>query len=430
VCVKDKINTEPSNMKILVVVDSVNINDSSGSKANVALINNLTQLGFDVKIYHYTRKNIQLPGIECVLSPEKKWNLYFLLSRLERIFTRITKINLNPFFEKRFGFSFTFFNDVNSLAASINKEKVEDFDYVLTLSKGTSFRPHAALLKLPHWHNKWLAYVHDPYPQHLYPRPYNFVEYGYKQKRCFFRDITKSTHKIIFPSLLLKEWMQSYFKQIEGKSLIIPHQIDSNISSEIKSPDFFNSSCFNILHAGNLLDLRDPKPLILAFENFLAKTPHAKENARLSFIGNESIYHEYLKQKQNKVKQVFVSDGYISFEDVYSMQQLVDVNVILEAKSEISPFLPGKFAHCVAADKPILVIGPYYSECKRLLGNEYPYMYDFKEIDGITNALILLYTNWKDQNNKNKLNRLDLVDYLGLPYLKEIFENKLPTLDE
>jgi hypothetical protein len=84
----------------------------------------------------------------------------------------------------------------------------------------------------------------------------------------------------------------------------------------------------------------------------------------------------------------------------------------------------------VAADKPILVIGPYYSECKRLLGNEYPYMYDFKEIDGITNALILLYTNWKDQNNKNKLNRLDLIDYLGLPYLKEIFENKLPTLDE
>jgi glycosyltransferase involved in cell wall biosynthesis len=416
-------------VKILVVVDSIDVNDSSGIKGRVALIKNLAALDHKVVVLHYTRIEIALPEIQCIDVKEKKWTLYFLLSRLERIFTRFTKINLSPFFERWLGFSFTFFNDVNSLVKAIEKENYKNYDYILTLSKGTSFRPHAALLKLPKWHDKWLAYVHDPYPQHLYPRPYNFVEYGYKQKRYFFRDITKNAHKIIFPSLLLKEWMQSYFKHIEEKSFIIPHQIDSNITFEIKAPHFFNLSCFNILHAGNLLDLRDPKPLILAFENFLIKIPEAKENARLSFIGNESIYHHCLKQRQNEVKQLFVSDGYVCFEDVYSMQQLVDVNVILEAKSEISPFLPGKFAHCVAANKPILVIGPYYSESKRLLGNKYPYIYDFNEIEGITNALILLYSNWKDQNNKNTLNRLDLVDYLGLPYLKKIFEDKLPILD-
>ena len=72
-------------MKILVVVDSININDSSGSKANVALINNLAQAGFDVKVYHYTLKNIQMAGIDCVSIPEKKWGMLFVLSRVQRV---------------------------------------------------------------------------------------------------------------------------------------------------------------------------------------------------------------------------------------------------------------------------------------------------------------------------------------------------------
>ena len=41
-------------MKILVVVDSINIEDSSGSKANVALIHNLVVAGYDVLVYKDT----------------------------------------------------------------------------------------------------------------------------------------------------------------------------------------------------------------------------------------------------------------------------------------------------------------------------------------------------------------------------------------
>ena len=41
--------------KILVVVDSINVNDSSGSKANVALINNLVE---GASIYWF----ITIPG--------------------------------------------------------------------------------------------------------------------------------------------------------------------------------------------------------------------------------------------------------------------------------------------------------------------------------------------------------------------------------
>lgn len=95
-------------MKILVVVDSINIEDSSGSKANVALIHNLAEAGFEVLVYHYTLKNIKLVGVTCFSIPEIKYSPMYFLSRTQRVLSRNFNINLAPFLEKLFGFSFTF----------------------------------------------------------------------------------------------------------------------------------------------------------------------------------------------------------------------------------------------------------------------------------------------------------------------------------
>ena len=195
---------------ILIVVDSIDVDDSSGSKANVAFIQNLHVIGHTITVLHYTRKEIHLENISCYSIPEKKWNLLYLLSRAQRLFTRYTKLNINPFIESLFGFSFTFFNDTNSIIKELKKE-IFNPDLVLTLSKGASFRPHYALLKLPELHFKWMAYVHDPYPFHYYPRPYNWVEPGFQKKEDFFRAVSENAAYSAFPSLLLKEWVGSYF---------------------------------------------------------------------------------------------------------------------------------------------------------------------------------------------------------------------------
>lgn len=179
-------------MKILVIVDSINIEDSSGSKANVALINNLKAAGYDVLVYHYTLKNIQLRDIKTIAISERKLNILYVLSRTQRIISRNLKVNMAPFFEKIFGFSFTFFNDTKSISKAIKKISFEP-DLVFTLSKGASFRSHYALLDLPQLHNRWIAYIHDPYPFHFYPRPYNWVEAGYERKEVFFRKMSEKS---------------------------------------------------------------------------------------------------------------------------------------------------------------------------------------------------------------------------------------------
>ncbi|WP_236548022.1 glycosyltransferase family protein [Polaribacter septentrionalilitoris] len=408
--------------KILIISESIDIEDSSASKVNVALIFNLKKIGYDVKVLHYTRKNIELKnGIECINIPEIKWSIHYILSRTQRVFQRITNINVSKPLENIFGHSFTFFNDSKSISKSVKKNYKEE-ELIITLSKGASFRPHHAMLSLPDLYSKWLAYVHDPYPFHYYPRPYNWVESGYKQKEDFFKKVSEKAEYSGFPSLLLRDWMGSYFPNFLKTGFIIPHQnLELEYKKEVKPPDYIDINKFNLLHAGNLMKQRSPAALIEGYQLFLEKNSKAKKQSKLILLGNAGYHKDYLLQKINN--NIYWSKGNVSFKEVDLVQKKVSVNIILESKSEISPFLPGKFPHCVMANKPILLLSPFYSETKRLLGENYPYVCEADNVLKIAELIEQLYKAW-NQNSELLLNRLDLINYLGLNYLKETI-NKL-----
>ncbi len=406
--------------KILIVVDSIDINDSSGSKANLGIIKSLYSLNYNLKVYHYTRKKIEIPSINCFTIPEKKWNMKYFLSRSQRLFTRITKVNINPFFEGLFGFSFTFFNDVDSIVKSLNKEKEFKPDLIITLSKGASFRPHYALLKIPKWHSIWMAYIHDPYPFHQYPHPYNWKEPGYEKKAAFFKNVSKKAQFSAFPSLLLKEWMSKYYSKFKKSGIIIPHQnIEVSLDKNARF-SYFDKKNFNILHAGNLMKQRPPVGLIEGFKLFLKKNPSAKVNSKLLLLGNADYHKLILNSYEKEISELYVSKSSIAYNDVSFLQQNTTINVILESKSSISPFLPGKFPHCVIANKPILLLGPSHSECRRLLGYDYPYFSEVDDVSNIAQIIEELYIKWLSKPNELKLNRDDLVEYVSPQYLKQI----------
>ena len=410
--------------KILIVAESIDVEDSSGSKANVALILNLSEVGFEILVYHYTRKEIQLPNISCIKIKEKKFNFIYLLSRLQRKIQHGLHINLAKYLEPIFGFSFTFFNDVKSIAAALKAEKSFKQDLVLTLSKGASYRPHYALLKVPKLHHQWMAYMHDPYPFCFYPEPYTWCEPGYRKKIEFFNRVSEKCKWTAFPSLLLAEWMEKHFASFKNKRLIIPHQLNPGIieTEDTKLPDYFDLKKFNLLHAGNLMKQRDPFPLIKAFQKFISCNPDADKVSRLLLIGNASYHHEKLKEQEDKIKQLYVSDGYINYKDSLELQKRASINIVLESKADFSPFLPGKFPQCISANKPILYLGPAKSEVKRLLGADYAYSSETNNIDKIAEIIENLYVQWQKDPTTLKLHRDDLIDYVSSPTLKKVFQ--------
>lgn len=407
--------------KIAIIVESIDIDDSSGSKANIALIQNLSAIGYQVSVFHYTRKKIQLRNINCFSIKEKKGILYFL-SRAQRVIQRTFKLNFSKPLENVFGFSFTFFNDVNSIKLFIT-DKIATCDLVMTLSKGASFRPHYALLKLPQFHDKWMAYIHDPYPFHCYPKPYDWFESGYKQKEVFFKKVSERAQFSGFPSLLLKEWMGNYFPNFLKTGVIIPHQRIDVKSKVYKFPDYFDITKFTILHAGNLMKQRSPKGLIDGFQLFLTNNSQAKGNASLLLLGNSNYHKDMLVDYNSKISSLYMSNRSVSFEIVYYLQKNVSVNVILESKAEISPFLPGKFPHCVIADKPILLLSPMNSETKRLLGADYRYHTEVDNVNSIAKLIQELYEQWQTNPQDLKLSRKDLEYYVSAAYLEDVINS-------
>ena len=406
-------------MKVLVVVDSIDIEDSSGSKANVALIQNLVCSGFEVLVYHYTLREMQLKGVNCFAIPEIKYSPLYFLSRLQRVLSRNFDYNFAPFLEKLFGFSFTFLNDSHSIVKALKKATFQP-NLVLTLSKGGSFRPHYALLQLPKLHSKWMAYVHDPYPFHFYPRPYTWVESSYKQKEIFFTNVSEKAKYSAFPSQLLLEWMGSFYPNFIETGIVIPHQNAAYNLQNKGLPDYFDAAKFNLLHAGNLMAQRSPRCLIEGFKLFLNQNQEAMNESKLILLGSASYHSKMLEAYQMDLPEFYIYNGNVDFNIVYNLQKNVSVNVILESKSEISPFLPAKFPHCVEANKPILFIGPYYSEIRRLLGNNYEYWAEVDEVEKIAALIEKLYSFWKLNPDNLLLNRTDLEDYLSVDYLKKV----------
>ncbi|MAO35670.1 MAG: UDP-glycosyltransferase [Zunongwangia sp.] len=410
--------------RILVIAESIDVNDSSGTKGRVALIKNMIKVGYDVHVYHYTSKNIQIEGARCVVIRETKFSWNYFFSRLERQLRYKLKIDLHEIFEKIWGFSFTLFNDRDSIIKAI-KNIDFDPDLVFTFSKGGSFRPHHALLKLPELHDKWVAYIHDPYPMHLYPRPYAWVEPGYLKKWTFVKQMSLKAAYPAFPSELLKDWMGSYFAEFSQRGIVIPHQINNEIRVNSKIDILgWDAEKFNILHAGSLLHARDPRALLVAFETFVSSLDKiSRSQCRLVFIGSANNHRQVLQDFSQRVPEIKFLDQSVSFDTVYKMQQETSVNVILEAKSEISPFLPGKFPHCVAANKPIFSLSPALSEVKRLLGENYPYCCEADDKAKILEFLEISYSSWK--SGKGTLNRPDLEAYLTEGYLKQKLDSLL-----
>ncbi|MBJ7880578.1 UDP-glycosyltransferase [Gelidibacter salicanalis] len=409
--------------RILIVAESIDVNDSSGSKANVALIKNLVTIGYNVSVLHYTRRLATIEGLGCTPIKERKFNVLYVLSRVRRLINRHFKIDIFKKVDAIFGFSFSFYNDSNSIAKAV-KRHYSNEELIITLSKGASFRTHHAFLRLPNLHSKWMAYVHDPYPFHFYPRPYNWIEDGYRSKERFFKDVSEKAKYSVFPSLMLRDWMGSYFPNFIKTGIVIPHQhLFGHSEGDKKLPSYLKRNHFSILHAGNLMKQRPPNGLIEGFLLFLKKHPEALDNSQLIFLGGAPDHEQLLLDYASNISQLYYSQGNVPYDEAYIVQNNVSINVILESKSEISPFLPGKFPHCVLANKPILVLGPFYSESKRLLGENYPYWSEVDDIERIALLLGQLYDQWKIDKENLKLDRPDLEGFVSAKFLESQFQN-------
>jgi len=408
----------------LVIVDSVNPNSSSGANCNYNLIANLVALNFIVDVLHFSGQEIGIEGANTIQICEKRFSLMYFASRTIRVIRRYTNINLSPFFERIFGFSFTFLNQSSSIKVILEKLNLSGYKMCLTLSQGESFLPHHAVLSFPDLHNKWLSYVHDPYPMYCYPTEYAYRSPGYKQKIIFFQRVIDSCKYLAFPSLLLSKWMMNYYVRISDKARIIPHQICSKnelfIDTEISNQLDIEEDNFIVLHAGSLLDQRNPSNLINGFIQFLENNDSATFYSRLIIIGSFSERNKLLADEYKEHPNIQFIMNRVPLSSIKNLQKIASLNVILESNDLKSPFLPGKFPDLISVNRRIIIIGPRKSEVRRLMGEDYEFYSSSTDTNRIEFIIEQTHNDWLKSNRNLTEEYSRLFDYMSSANLKEI----------
>jgi hypothetical protein len=345
-------------MKILIVTSEIIKNKYSASIRTVKIIQKLSKkyevdvITEPMSIWNFNH-NIKTIYLTNYSNKVKHYN-----SLQKKILSKFFYINL--VFKKR----------LKAFLKTIKKLNTDQYDYILALGGGDFFVPHEALSKIK-TKAKIIGYIHDPYPMDLYPEPYKVIS----TKRSSvdkerFKKILHRLNIIAFPSKLLGESMNDYYKFGKRKISILPHllpELNRNNFNENEVNKFFLEQ--NILkgkyylHAGTLLKHRVVHEIINQFKS-LKQTKELSSDFKLLFIGGVNY-----KIQESDEDVVFIKNR-LNLELINGISHYAQALLIVEHISDFSPFLPGKLPECVAHEKPVMHFGPLKSETCRVI-NEF-----------------------------------------------------------
>ncbi|MGA2658571.1 MAG: hypothetical protein ABSH34_13795 [Verrucomicrobiota bacterium] len=272
---------------------------------------------------------------------------------------------------------------------------------VFVRGAGLGFEPHLAMAGLGPT-VPWIANYHDPFPISLYPAPYrrHFFVMSRLQERCNAH-IIEAADWVSFPSERLLRWMlRGKLAPCRAKGIVVPH-----IVGELPMASDYQAAAtvvqepgrFVILHAGSLLEPRQPWGLVEAFRRFAAKDPARSGNAELLFVGGINRFHK----ADPRWAEALCTPGVRFIEErvtyAHSLELLrqAAVSVVLEADNAESPFFPAKLTDGLLCRKPILALSPAESVVSDVLGAGYPYRCLASDSARIAGILEELWSLWR-----------------------------------
>lgn len=228
---------------------------------------------------------------------------------------------------------------------------IESFKPDIIITFGQPMSSHIAGLKLKKKYPKlkWVAHFSDPWTDNMF-NDYNFFTRSinsYYEKNVFlYADnlVFTSTETI---NLVTKK----YQDKIYNKSLCIPHMFDQSLYPTLGVK---KNEKFIIRYIGNFYGKRNPDYL---FEAVSKLKDFERNSLQIELIGSsdnniqEKIYNYGLEDLVIQRKSV-------SYLESLSLMKEADLLIIIDAPSELSPFLPSKLIDYIGANKPIFGITP------------------------------------------------------------------------
>ncbi|MCB7480398.1 glycosyltransferase family 4 protein [Christiangramia sediminis] len=240
------------------------------------------------------------------------------------------------------------------------KKEIEDGHYHAIITTGPPHSLHLIGLKLKQaLAVKWIADFRDPWTQIGYHEKLKLNDSSRKKHEKLEEQVLNAADHIITTSFTTKEEFSSKTSQ---PVTVITNGFDTEINRNNST-----KKQFEIAHIGSLLSGRNPDSLWKALQELIKNNKDFKDYFRLRLAGKVS--DEVLGSIRKYDLQHFLeNEGYVNHARAVKLQREASVLLLLEIDSEETRgIIPGKIFEYLAANKPILAIGPKNWDAEKII---------------------------------------------------------------
>jgi len=240
------------------------------------------------------------------------------------------------------------------------KKKIEEGEYHAIITTGPPHSVHLIGLNLKKALNiRWIADFRDPWTQIGYHDKLKLNASSRKKHEDLELEVLNAADHVITTSFTTREEFQSKTKK---PVTVITNGFDTQINTEKSKQEIFE-----IAHIGSLLSGRNPVNLWQALNELIDENEDFRSKFKLKLAGK--ISEDVLQNiKKYKLQSYVENLGYVDHSKAVQLQREASVLLLIEIDSEETKgIIPGKIFEYLAANKPILGIGPRHWDAQRII---------------------------------------------------------------
>ena len=236
----------------------------------------------------------------------------------------------------------------------------------------------------------WLADFRDPWTEIEFYDEFMPSQWADKKHHRLESDVVKQANMV---TTVGKSMANSYESMYGREVQIVTNGYDEDDFSEDAIP---LDEKFSISYVGTLARSQNPLTLWKVLSDMIKEEPDLKEDLKIQLIGKTDLaIKEALEM--NGLMPYLDEIGYIPHDQVADYQRKAQILLIISKNVSISGyFLPAKFFEYMAAQRPILCIGPPEGDIGEVLTEcNAGYIADFGDYEATKRILTNFYQLYK-----------------------------------
>lgn len=249
---------------------------------------------------------------------------------------------------------------------------------------------------------KWITDFRDPWTSIGYHKELRLTKKSEEKHKLLEKKVLNTADLIITTSDTTKK----EFEQLTKKPIkVITNGYDVET---IEKPALDEK--FTLSHIGSLLSKRNPRILWKALKELLKENETFRSDFQLQLIGKVSpdvidTLNEF------KLDQYLNLKGYVTHNEALRYQRSSQLLLLIEIDSyETAGIIPGKLFEYMAAERPILALGPSHSDIEPILQQtNCGKFFRYDELENVKSFILDSYKKY--QNNNLKVHGIGLQYY-------------------